>query len=165
MIEINIQNKGDYPLDEKKLHNAVVAVSQMHQRIQGHTLSIVVDDDVAVAALNEAYRGIAAPTDVLSFPADPMPEEIADAEDGIYLGDLVIAYPYTKAQAIRDGYNLNDTLGLLVVHGTLHLLGYDHDTPENRAVMWQAQARALDEVGISPDIVPALEADTHGDHS
>ncbi|MFN8564627.1 MAG: rRNA maturation RNase YbeY [Anaerolineae bacterium] len=74
-----------------------------------------------------------------------------------YLGDLVIAYPYAAAQAQREGHALDDSLALLVVHGTLHLLGYDHDTPEHRAHMWAAQELALLALGISPEIVPALE--------
>jgi ssRNA-specific RNase YbeY (16S rRNA maturation enzyme) len=48
------------------------------------------------------------------------------------------------------------------VHGTLHLLGYDHDTPEHRAEMWEIQAEVLRELGIDPQIVPALE-DAHHD--
>ncbi|MCA9908913.1 MAG: rRNA maturation RNAse YbeY, partial [Anaerolineae bacterium] len=53
---------------------------------------------------------------------------------------------------------------LLVVHGTLHLLGYDHDTPERRAQMWGAQARALTTLGIPLDYVPALENLTDDGH-
>lgn len=52
---------------------------------------------------------------------------------------------------------------LLVVHGVLHLLGYDHDTPEHKAVMWAKQAEALQQLGISDGILPPLEEDTIGD--
>jgi len=161
MIEVTFMNKYDFLVDEAALREAVRVVLYAHKRLDGQALSIVFDVDDGVAVLNEAYRGIAAPTDVLSFPAEPMPPEIP--VDEVYLGDLVIAYPYTKAQAAKDGHDLGDMLRLLVVHGTLHLLGYDHDTPENRAVMWQAQAHALAELGISPEIVPALETSAHGD--
>ncbi|MEO1646460.1 MAG: rRNA maturation RNase YbeY, partial [Chloroflexota bacterium] len=75
--------------------------------------------------------------------------------------DLIIAFPYTQAQAKRLGHDINDTLALLVIHGTLHLLGYDHDTPENRAEMWSVQANTLSAMGISDAIVPALEDADH----
>ena len=87
--------------------------------------------------------------------------EIAD--EAPYLGDLVIAYPYASAQATGLGHPLADSLALLVVHGTLHLLGYDHDTTESRAAMWAAQARALTTLNISPEIVPSLEDSAHGE--
>ena len=89
------------------------------------------------------------------FPAEIMPVD----EPGVssYLGDLVIAYPYATTQAAREGHVLMESLCLLVVHGTLHLLGYDHDTPGNRARMWAAQDRALAAMMIPLDIVPALE--------
>ncbi|HRF98864.1 MAG TPA: rRNA maturation RNase YbeY, partial [Aggregatilineales bacterium] len=90
-------------------------------------------------------------------PPIPMPDEPP------YLGDLIIAYPYAKAQAEKVGQNFTDNLSLLVVHGTLHLLGYDHDTPESKADMWAEQADALRILGISEGIVPPLEDEVHGD--
>jgi len=75
----------------------------------------------------------------------------------------VIAYPYASAQAAREGHKLDDSLALLVVHGTLHLLGYDHDTQMRKVEMWEKQETALIALGISPEIVPALEGDTHGE--
>ena len=56
-----------------------------------------------------------------------------------------------------------ESLALLVVHGSLHLLGYDHDTPENKAEMWAEQAEALVALGISPEIVPPLEKESDHD--
>ncbi len=58
-------------------------------------------------------------------------------------------------------FNIVDSLALLIVHGTLHLLGYDHDTPENRAEMWQQQAIALQTLDIDESIVPTLEDSDH----
>jgi probable rRNA maturation factor len=118
-------------------------------------MTIVITDDDAAADLNLRYRGIDAPTDVLSFPMDSMPG------DAPYLGDLVIAYPYAAAQAEREKHALDDSLVLLVVHGTLHLIGYDHDTSERRAEMWAAQESSLQALGVSMEIVPALEQE-HG---
>jgi probable rRNA maturation factor len=154
MIEIEVQNESGYSLDADRLKAAAA-------------LTVVVTSDEAVAALNRQYRGVDAPTDVLSFPADappPMPddEDLPEENDVPYLGDLVIAYPYTSAQAVRLGHGLMDSLTLLVVHGTLHLLGADHDTPERRAAMWAAQAQALTALGVPLEIVPALEESEQG---
>lgn len=113
------------------------------------SLAIVVTDDEQVRALNRAYRGVDAATDVLSFAAQEgdslpgaLPPELA-AELQENLGDIFIAYPYAAAQAERYGHSMAAELQLLVVHGCLHLLGYDHDAPARQAEMWAAQAAIL----------------------
>jgi probable rRNA maturation factor len=150
---INVQNEQDYPLDAAQLLWAAETVLRQHD--QPGALSIVVTDNTTVQGMNRQFRGIDAPTDVLSFPAD---FPLVDEEDDVpYLGDLVIAYPYAQHQAEREGHDLQLSLMLLVVHGTLHLLDYDHDTPARRAEMWAAQDRALDVLHIPLSVVPALE--------
>jgi probable rRNA maturation factor len=166
MIEIDVQNDAGYAVDADRLRAAATLTAQQSGR-EAASLTIVITDDKSVAALNRQFRGVDAPTDVLSFPADappPIPDDDGVMEDNElpYLGDLVIAYPYASAQAGRLGHNLMDSLTLLVVHGTLHLLGADHDTEERRAAMWAAQARALTSLGVPLTIVPALEEGEHG---
>ncbi len=157
LIDVQVQNPA-YAVDAAHLVQA--AQTTLAQQGQPHAgLSIVIDTDAAVQALNVQFRGVAAPTDVLSFPADPLPEGLAESQDVPYIGDLVIAYPYASTQAARLGHPLKDSLALLVVHGTLHLLGHDHDTPARKAAMWQAQADALRKLGVDTAIVPALEGD------
>ncbi len=161
MIEIEIQNDAGYALNADRLKAAAALTAQQGGRTSA-ALTVVITDDKAVAALNRQFRGIDAPTDILSFPADappPMPDDdgIMDEDEPPYLGDLIIAYPYAAAQAARLGHDLMDSLTLLVVHGTLHLLGADHDTAEHRAAMWAAQARALTALGVPLGIVPESE--------
>lgn len=156
---IDIQNDSNYLVDAARLQAASQQVLSQHDVDPDTTLSVVFVDNAYIQNLNQQFRGIDAPTDVLSFPADEPPVDIDDEPP--YIGDLIIAYPYASEQAAREGHPLNDSLSLLVVHGTLHLLGYDHDTPENRAEMWAAQDAALIALGISTGIVPALEG---GDH-
>lgn len=158
---ITVHNEGVYPLDENRLQAAAAAVLSRQGAPDDAALSVVIADDDFVAGLNRQFQGLDSPTDVLSFPADAPP--VQEEGEPPYLGDLIIAYPYATAQAAREAHALDDSLALLVVHGTLHLLGFDHDTPENRAAMWAAQAEALQALGISPDIVPALEGNSH-DH-
>ena len=102
-------------------------------------LTLLITDDEAVAELNQRYRDVAGPTDVLSFPAmesspDPAaqggPNFVSAPEMAAYLGDIIIALPFTRRQAAELGRPLADELRLLAVHGTLHLLGYDHADPE-----------------------------------
>lgn len=107
-------------------------------------LTLVVTSDEEVAALNRQYRGVDGPTDVLSFPAqEPTPGFVSAPEMADYLGDIIIALPYTRRQAAELGRSLRDELRLLAVHGALHLLGYDHAEPETEAVMWARQEAIL----------------------
>lgn len=124
-------------------------------------LTVAIVDDDQVRTLNHTYRGIDAPTDVLSFaghdpspesrpagaPALALPPELA-AELAAYLGDILIAYPYTAAQAARYAVPVANELCLLTVHGVLHLLGYDHDTPTAEQRMWAAQDAVLAALGV-----------------
>ena len=106
-------------------------------------ITITVTSSEAVHDLNRQYAGIDSTTDVLSFAAE---DEAYNTEPGEppYLGDVVIAYPVAAAQASEQGIVILAELQTLAVHGTLHLLGYDHDTPENQAEMWAYQSAALD---------------------
>lgn len=103
-------------------------------------LSIALVESDEIAHLNEQYRGVAGPTDVLSFGCDdPCPVE---GDEPITLGDVIIAPAIAESQAAELGTTVESELNLLLVHGVLHLLGYDHDTDEDAAVM-QARERAL----------------------
>lgn len=160
MSHIDIQNEQGYALKPKRLQQAIKTVIARHDVADDSAISVVFTTNDEVQALNLQHRQIDAPTDVLSFTAEPLPPELTD-DAPPYLGDLVIAYPYAKSQAERLGHSLDDSLCLLVIHGTLHLLGYTHDTPSNRATMWQEQALALADLGISDAIVPTLEESDH----
>lgn len=158
--QIMIQNDTGFAVDAEALRRAASSVLVQQGAPADASLSIVLTSDDAVRALNQQHRGVDAPTDVLSFPAPALPSGVGE-DDAPYLGDLVIAYPYAMEQAQRLGHTLAASLCLLVIHGTLHLLGYDHDTAHNRDSMWAAQAAALQQLGIDPGIVPALEDEPH----
>ena len=107
-------------------------------------VTLLVTDDEAVAAYNQQYRGVEGPTDVLSFAAqEPTPGFVSAPEMAAYLGDIVIALPFTRRQAAALDRPLIDELRLLAVHGVLHLLGYDHAEPEEEAIMWAKQDAIL----------------------
>ena len=107
-------------------------------------IAIVLTDDAQLHELNRNYLGMDAPTDVLSFPAD---EE--DPETGIpYLGDILISIHRATQQAQAAGHPVEAEVQLLVVHGTLHLLGHDHAEAEEKARMWKAQAGLMSKLGL-----------------
>ncbi len=148
---VDIQDEygvADFPTGRviDAIHNVLVR----HEVEEGTAVTAVITDDEHVRSLNAEFRGVDAPTDILSFPADPLPEEIEG--EAPYLGDLIIAYPYTLHEAAEAGHDIADELVLLVIHGTLHLLGYDHDNEEHQDGIWVEQAEALAAAGVAIEV-------------
>ena len=115
-------------------------------------LSVVIEDDARLQALNQEYLGIDSPTDVLSFPSG---EDEVDPETGrAYLGDVIISYPRADEQSAAAGHAVLDELQLLVVHGVLHLLGHDHAEPEEKERMWSAQSEILRGLNVQLNRLP-----------
>ena len=112
---------------------------------------VVLADDGFVRDLNRDYRGKDAPTNVLSFASldAPGPEQGLPPGTPVPLGDVVIAFETTDAEARRDGKSLSDHLSHLLAHGMLHLMGYDHQTDEAAAEMEALEARILADLGIA----------------
>lgn len=119
-------------------------------------LTIRLTDDAELRALNRQYRAADAPTDVLSFGGEGYRDgQPSDGDNApAYLGDIAISMERCAAQAERYGHPLEDELALLVIHGVLHLLGYDHHTPARRRRMWQAQDRAFALLGRPNPLKP-----------
>ena len=104
-------------------------------------LSIAVTDDETMRDLNLRYRNIDAPTDVLSFRLDSDDGFVTPPESRRSLGEIVISYPTAARQAEEAGHAVDEELAHLVVHGVLHLLGYDHESPvEARAMRAREEA-------------------------
>ena len=111
--------------------------------------SLTFATDEAVHALNREYRGVDRPTDVLSFAQEEGEDEFPLHEGGErMLGDVIIAVPTALRQAEERGHDVDAELALLMIHGLLHLLGDDHDTPERKRVMWPRQLALLDHLGL-----------------
>ena len=104
---------------------------------ENYEISIVLADDAFVRDLNRTWRNIDSPTNVLSFPADD-----ADGQGPCLLGDVVLAYETVQREAVAEGKQVLDHVANLVVHGTLHLLGFDHEA-ENEAIEMEALETAL----------------------
>jgi probable rRNA maturation factor len=108
-------------------------------------LTVTITSAERVHELNREYAGLDEPTDVLSFGPEGEPYAVEPGEPP-YLGDVVIAYPVAEQQAADNGLPVLIEAQTLAVHGVLHLLGYDHDTPDRRAEMWALQSAAMDAV-------------------
>jgi probable rRNA maturation factor len=113
-------------------------------------LSLVLTEDSQIRELNAQFMDTDAPTDVLSFPSG----ETDPDTQVYYLGDVIISYPQAVLQAEAGGHKLLDELQLLVVHGVLHLLGYDHDDDAEKARMWARQAEILSRLGCAVTMPP-----------
>ena len=139
-----IHVEASYSIPEDLLERAAQAVLRQEAKHQDSDLSIVLTDEARLRELNREYLGIDAPTDVLSFPASE-----TDPQTGTrYLGDILISVPRARSQAEAAGHPLESEIQLLVVHGVLHLLGYDHAGPDEKAHMWKVQAQILESLGL-----------------
>lgn len=127
------------------LRTAVTVTLRHEKRKPPVEVTLLLSDDDQLQSLNKEYRGINQPTDVLSFSSGEAMPGMKD--DEAYLGDIVISVPAARRQAKQGGHSLKSELQLLTVHGTLHLLGFDHEEPEEKDRMWWTQASILAQLG------------------
>ncbi|MCD5407417.1 MAG: rRNA maturation RNase YbeY [Desulfotomaculum sp.] len=127
----------NFPVQEEWINNAVKAIENIlarHNQAESEVGLILVDDQY-MHRLNKDYRGVDSPTDVLSFAmneGETMPEP-EDSEQ--LLGDVLISLETAQRQAEQYQHSLERELVFLALHGTLHLLGYDHQNKENKSLM------------------------------
>ena len=135
MIEIN--NESGEQVDEDRIQAlAAFALRQLRIHPQAE-LSVLLVDSATMAAYHEKFMGEPGPTDVLSFPMDELRPPAGDEEppDGM-LGDIVLCPQVTARQAADAGRTPEQEQDYLLVHGLLHLLGFDHGTPAEHKVMF-----------------------------
>lgn len=143
MIQVQCEHGDETTALAGVLENAAQHALFHLKQDEEASLTIVLSTDEKLQQLNREHRGIDAPTDVLSFPAD----EEASEEGERYLGDILISLERAKAQAWDGGHPLQQEVELLTVHAVLHLLGYDHADEGEKQKMWQAQEHILASLG------------------
>ena len=160
MLEIALEADEEWdssrpwePLARKAAAAAIAesAFPQLNESSRHVELSVRLAGDEEVQALNAHWRGKDKPTNVLSFPmAEPYELEESD-EDGpaIMLGDLILARGVCEREAADKGIPVEQHATHLLVHGTLHLLGYDHQADADAADMEAREVRALERLGVS----------------
>lgn len=147
-VETDVSEEWDsrinWPALARSAVHAAVAQSR-HAGLSDSEVSVKFTSDEEVRALNAAWRGRDKATNVLSFPMAEE-DELAGAQ---LLGDVVLAYGVCASEATDKGVAIETHAAHLVVHGTLHLLGYDHETSDQHAEeMEQVERRALASMGI-----------------
>lgn len=110
--------------------------------LAGGEVGLILVDDQYIRSLNKKYRDKDAPTDVLSFSYLEPNGSDRPTEEEFAVGDIYISTDRARAQAVDVGHNLESEIALLVVHGLLHLLGYDHEQEKEQEIM-QGKERAI----------------------
>jgi probable rRNA maturation factor len=138
-------------LDLGLAERAIAAVLRAEGVAGPAEVGVLVADDARLHELNRAYRGVDAPTDVLSFGDDgPATPFVAQPDAPRYLGDIAISYERVLAQAVEYGHSAARELAYLAAHGALHLLGYDHERgPEDAAAMRAREEAAMGVLGLA----------------
>ena len=148
MVHITIADEFRLNIDSSIVERAVETTLDNHSVDKHVSLSVIRANDERVHELNHKYRGVDAPTDVLSFPGGHN-----DPDDGsLYLGDVIVSYPRSQLQAEEHGHPVEDELQFLVIHGILHLLGFDHLSLEEKNRMWSAQETTAKKLNLSLDM-------------
>lgn len=141
----NIQSKSQFTDEMKTTIIKVVDKTLEKEMIPPKNVSVLITDDTYIKTLNLQYRNIDRPTDVLSFPLYDENGELDDEE----LGDIVISLERAYAQADEYGHSIIREVAFLTAHSMLHLLGYDHETDEEREEMFAIQEEILNELKIT----------------
>ncbi len=127
---------------EKVLYSAIEK-----EKLENVSFNLIIVDNEYIHELNKTYRNIDRETDVITFALEDEDTIILPGEERI-LGDIYISIDKAKSQAAEYGHSLLRELSFLAVHGFYHLLGYDHQTPEEEKVMFQKQEEVLESYGI-----------------
>ncbi len=135
--------RNDHPdinIDCNDIENIIIKIMD-HLDCRNQEVSILLTGDTDIRRLNQEFRSIDQPTDVLSFPQnadeDPcIPEEVI-------LGDIAVSLDIAKAQAKEHGLDFKEEIILLLIHGILHLLGYDHEISEQEEKQMRNKTREL----------------------
>lgn len=156
MVDLQVDPAASPELSTEWFERIVAQIVTLLQQPPETELSVVLTLDERIRELNRIYRGLDAPTDVLAFAAREGDEFVTPPDLPPYLGDIVISLPAARRQATEEGHSLESELALLITHGCLHLLGYDHATAEDKATMWALQSEIVHALGFEP---PSLSAD------
>ena len=137
-ILFDIKSAAD-SLDERRLKSVIETALAVENTAPNSEVSLVITGQEKIQELNRTYLDEDQPTDVLSFsmyPATDDKSEFVAPPDGLnHLGEIIISLPQAEIQAGEHGHSLDREVAILLVHGVLHLLGYDHAEPEDTKKM------------------------------
>ena len=154
MLQIYMIDETDSINDEiQKLVSSILTHAASEEGISGEAeVSVTFMSDEEIQKVNNEYRGINQPTDVISFALEEMSEGetaiIAQQGIPVVLGDIIISVDTAFRQAGEYGHDINREIGFLALHGFLHLLGYDHLTKDDEVKMFERQKEILHSYGL-----------------
>jgi len=147
-IGIHVEEKFRGVIDEGWARRTAQNVLKAEEVAPPYEVSLVFTDSETVKQLNRDYRGVDEPTDVLAFcmlSQKEVDSSFALPPDGVTrIGEVIISYPQAVAQAREQGHSPERELALLVIHGILHLLGYDHEESEEEGKMREWERELLE---------------------
>ena len=144
-LRVDIQTASAEPVPaEEDIRNWIAAALEGRSPREQVEVSVRLVDHAEMAQLNETYRGKKGATNVLSFPAD-LPAEL----ELPLLGDIVICAPVVRSEAAQQGKSPDAHWAHMAVHGTLHLLGYDHIDEDDAAIMEALESAILGQLDFS----------------
>jgi probable rRNA maturation factor len=147
------------PEAEAVIHRAIHAAAEIVDADVGEAeLAVMLTDDAGIRTLNNNWRGIDKPTNVLSFPALQPTGNATSSDAPRMLGDIAIAYETTRKEADDEQKPFDHHLSHLAIHGFLHLIGYDHEKDDDAEAMETLERQILAQLGI-PDPYADRDAD------
>ncbi|GAA4472565.1 rRNA maturation RNase YbeY [Enteractinococcus fodinae] len=150
-MAIEVLNETSYDFDIQRLISLGKHLYSELNIAPDAELAIVFVDNEAMSQLHQEWMGLEGPTDVMSFPMDELrPGTEEEPAQGL-LGDIVISPEVATDHAQRGGHSVADEIALLVTHGLLHLLGYDHHDDDEKHQMFTTQNQLLEQfLGYTP---------------
>jgi probable rRNA maturation factor len=144
MVDVLIRPRFEPGVDAAQVRRTARVALKLENASTEASLCVVITGDDEIRSLNRQFRGVDAPTDVLAFGQEATASPFVSAPDEPpYLGDVIVSWSRAQEQAAEQGHSTKRELKLLIVHGVLHLLGYDHATPEEQIQMWARQETIL----------------------
>lgn len=143
-MTVEINNESTIEVEESRLQRLASFVLESMHVHPSTELGIMMVDEEAMSQLHVQWMNIEGPTDVMSFPMDELrPGRVDSVTPAGLLGDIVICPQVAETQAEAAGHDLGQEVSLLLTHGMLHLLGFDHMTPDEEAEMFGLQRDLL----------------------
>lgn len=150
-MAIEVLNETEHDIDIERI---VTLGKHLYNGLHLHPdseLAIVFVDNDAMSSLHQEWMGLEGPTDVMSFPMDELRPGTESAPAEGLLGDIVISPEVAAKHAADGGHSLADEIALLVTHGLLHLLGFDHHSEDEKHHMYSTQDQLLEQfLGYAP---------------
>lgn len=146
IIDISVEYDKWYEIDCEDMINQATSIALEHAmgpQADQYEISVVMHSDEGIQKLNRDYRAKNKPTNVLSFPQFDGEMPVLPENSCLALGDIILAYETIEREAKEQDKNFMDHLAHLTVHGTLHLMGYDHENDSEAEIMESLEVKIL----------------------